>query len=342
MEQMPYLSIIMPVHNAGTYLEDAVASVLGQDFPDFELICVNDASTDGSAALLEAMAGQDSRVTLLHTPENVGAGEARNLGLDAARGQYIGFMDADDTLPPGIFSAAVGEAQATGADEIKWGLREIHLSSSGEVKKEIEILPEAGVYTGAEIPAAVAKLEGLTLFGYQWNALYRAEVIRENRIRFTPAVLYEDFFFNLDFIRCAESLSVLRRDGYRYYKRGNSVTSRFVPDYFDLSAERIRRMLVYLKDAGCADPEAFAMLKNRLLRYCLSAWGRNAGKQAGLSAAEQKNRVLQMRGNETVRALAFNRSLPTAPPYLAARWLLTRGAPGMAVLAGKLIAALRP
>lgn len=340
MESTPFLSIIMPVYNARRYLEASVGSVLRQDFADLELICVNDGSTDGSDALLEALAADDARLTLLQTPANVGAGEARNLGVAAARGQYIGFMDADDELPPGILSAAVREARRSNADEVKWGVREIHLSPSGEIKKEREILPEAGVCSGKEIPAAVARLEELTLFGYQWNALYRADVIRENNIRFTPAVLYEDFFFNLDFIRRAENLSVLSVAGYRYYKRGDSVTSRFVPDYFVLSAERVRRMLSYLRETGGDDRESLTMLKNRLLRYAMSAWGRNAGKQAALSFAEQKQAFRQMRGDETVQALVFDRSLPTAPPYLAAAWLLRHNAPGLAALSGKLIAAL--
>ncbi len=335
---MPFLSIIMPVYNAEKYLEPAVQSVLRQTDADLELICVNDCSADGSRALLEKLSADEPRLRVIDAPENLGAGRARNLGLDAAQGTYVGFMDADDLLLPGILAEAAAAARRDDADEVVWGLTEIHTAPDGATEKEIEILPDGGTYEGDALPAAVARLEAKTLFGYQWNSVYRAEILRENGIRFSPAVLYEDFFFNLDFIRHARRLTALPVSGYHYYKRGGgSVTARFVPEYFELSAERIRRMLSYLEETGCAETEHLSMLRNRLLRYTLSAVGRNAKTEAALTRAEQKERFLRIRNDDTVRALVFDRRLKTAPLYLPAELLLKYAPPGLAVLAGKLI-----
>ena len=202
-------------------------------------------------------------------------------------------------------------------------------------------MPEAGVFTGRDLPEAVARLEALTLFGYQWNSLYRLSLIRERGIRFPAVILYEDYFFNLDFIRHAERLCTLPLAGYLYYQRENSVTGRFVPDYFPLSARRIATMLAYLEEQGCAAEAHLAMLKNRLLRYVLSALARNAGAEAAMTKTEQKVAFRRMADDPAVRALVFARRLPTEPPYQLPELLLKRNAAGAALLTGRMIALLR-
>ncbi|MDR0518799.1 MAG: glycosyltransferase, partial [Clostridiales Family XIII bacterium] len=89
------ISVIVPVYNAERYLDRFFAAVLGQTFADFELICVDDGSTDGSPCLLEKYAQADSRVRVI-TQENRGAGAARNTGMDAASGSFYIFLDSDD------------------------------------------------------------------------------------------------------------------------------------------------------------------------------------------------------------------------------------------------------
>ena len=341
MEQTPFLSVVMPVYNAEAYLRTAAESLLRQDFDDFELILVNDCSADGSGGICDALSKEDGRVRVIHAPRNVGAGEARNLGIDAARGTYLGFMDADDELVPGIFMAAVTAAREHNADEVVWGLKEVRLTPKGAVRKERAVLPPEGQFTGGDIPDAAARLEALTLFGYQWNSLYRLSLIRAHGIRFPSAVLYEDFFFNLDFIRRAERLCAIPVAGYLYYDRENSVTGRFAPDYFPLSAKRIGSMLAYLEETGRAEEEHLAMLKNRLLRYVLSALARNAGPEAAMTKEQQREAFRRIVSDPTVRALVFARKLKTEPQYRIAELLLKRGAPAPALLAGRIIFLLR-
>jgi len=97
MEQAPLISIIMPVYNAGVLLHTAVESVLRQSFADFELLLVDDGSTDGSAALAHELAKKDGRIRVLEQP-NAGICAARNLGLQHCRGQWFTFCDDDDTM----------------------------------------------------------------------------------------------------------------------------------------------------------------------------------------------------------------------------------------------------
>ena len=94
---MPILSIIFPVYNVEAYLNESLSSILSQDFKDFELIAVNDGSTDNSLSILERYQSLDARLRII-SQENKGLSSARNLGLKNARGKYIGFVDSDDMI----------------------------------------------------------------------------------------------------------------------------------------------------------------------------------------------------------------------------------------------------
>ena len=96
------LSIIIPVYNSEKYLEECLNSVLNQTLKDIEIICVNDGSTDNSLKILENIAAQDLRVRIINQ-ENKGQGNARNAGLEAANGDYVGFVDSDDFISPDFY-----------------------------------------------------------------------------------------------------------------------------------------------------------------------------------------------------------------------------------------------
>ena len=97
---MPRVSVVMPVYNSERYLAEAIASVLGQTYPDFELIIVDDGSTDGSAAIVEAYARRDSRIQFMPLRENRGIASTRNHGIAAASGEYVAMMGNDDICLP--------------------------------------------------------------------------------------------------------------------------------------------------------------------------------------------------------------------------------------------------
>ena len=99
----PVISIIMPVYQTGSYLEEAVRSVQAQTFPDWELLLIDDGSTDGGGALCDALAAEEMRIRVFHQ-ENRGVSSARNKGLAEARGEYFCFVDSDDTLRPDFLS----------------------------------------------------------------------------------------------------------------------------------------------------------------------------------------------------------------------------------------------
>ena len=119
---MPRVSIIIPVYNAEKYLGEAIESVLKQTYPDFELLLVNDRSTDRSKEICMEYAKKDDRIVLLENDSELhGPGPTRNIGLDHATGKYIYFVDADDWIEKDLLHDTVTLAEQTGADIVPFG-----------------------------------------------------------------------------------------------------------------------------------------------------------------------------------------------------------------------------
>ncbi len=109
------VSIVMPAHNSQGSLSDSVQSVLAQTYKDWELIIVDDASRDGTLALASQFASEDPRIRILPLDQNVGVAEARNRGINAARGQYLAFLDSDDLWLSHKLETQIGFMSSTGA-----------------------------------------------------------------------------------------------------------------------------------------------------------------------------------------------------------------------------------
>ncbi len=112
---MPKLSIIVPVYRVEPYLRQCVESILSQSFSDFELILIDDGSPDRCGSICDEYASRDERIKVIHQ-NNQGIGQARNVGLDCARGQYLGFIDSDDWLKPDMYATLISLADAYDAD----------------------------------------------------------------------------------------------------------------------------------------------------------------------------------------------------------------------------------
>ena len=111
------ISVIIPVYNKAEYVEDCIQSVVSQDFENFEVIVVEDGSTDNSAEICDRLAAEYPNVTVLH-PENGGVTAARRIGFERSKGEFITFVDADDKMLPGALRRLYDEILATGADEV--------------------------------------------------------------------------------------------------------------------------------------------------------------------------------------------------------------------------------
>ena len=144
---MPSISVIVPVYQAEKFLHRCVDSVCRQTFSDWELILVDDGSTDGSPALCDKLAARDSRVRVFHRKKNQGVSEARNLGINEAKGNYIAFLDADDCYEFHALETLWNLREQSGADAAACGLTYLFPDGKQSVQSQLP----AGIFGQAEI-----------------------------------------------------------------------------------------------------------------------------------------------------------------------------------------------
>lgn len=190
-EDNPTLSIVMPVHNVAPYLESALLSVLYQSFQDFELIIVDDASTDGSRAIIDMYARLDPRIRVLSLEHNSlgGAGIPSNMGVRFARGKYLGFVDSDDVLTRGAFARLVENAELHDAEVVIGGFvtftdDENVLSPAYDVPRSLDI-PRHRLISATSHPTL------LELSPVPWRKLYLMSFVKKFGIEYPEG----DFFF---------------------------------------------------------------------------------------------------------------------------------------------------
>ena len=219
---MPRFSVVVPAFKVQGYLKECLDSVLSQSFGDLEVIAVDDRSPDGSGRILDAYAARDPRVRVLHLAENVGLGRARNTGVARATGEYLLFLDSDDTLLPGSLAAIDHQLAACGTPDV---LVFDHQRSYwwGEVRPSVfaEQLAAPGIqtFTVAERP------DLLTLFHVAWNKAYRRDFYLREGLAFEPG-LYEDAPLTNEAMICARSIGCLSRVCVDYRQRHQGAITR--------------------------------------------------------------------------------------------------------------------
>ena len=218
----PMVSIIVPIYNAEQYLRRCVDSILNQEYTDFELLLVNDGSTDASGAICEEYGDRDPRVIVIQK-ENTGVSDSRNRALDRARGKYLQFLDSDDWITQDATRLFVRAAEEYGCDMVISDFYRVvgeRLSPKGDIEEE-------GVLTREEFAAHMMENPADFYYGVLWNKLYRRDIVEEHKLRMDTDISWcEDFMFNLEYICYAKVFYALHAPIYYYVKRKGSLASQ--------------------------------------------------------------------------------------------------------------------
>lgn len=218
----PMVSIIVPIYNAEQYLRRCVDSILNQEYTDYELLLVNDGSTDASGDICEEYRDRDPRVIVIQK-ENTGVSDSRNRALDRARGKYLQFLDSDDWITPDATRLFVRAAEEYGCDMVISDFYRVvgeRLSPKGDIEEE-------GVLTREEFAAHMMENPADFYYGVLWNKLYRRDIVEEHKLRMDTDISWcEDFMFNLEYIRYAKVFYALHAPIYYYVKRKGSLASQ--------------------------------------------------------------------------------------------------------------------
>lgn len=214
------ISLIIPIYNASPYLAFSLESLLSQPFQDFELILVDDGSTDESASICDAYAAKDDRIKVLHEVHH-GVARSRQVGLETARGEYILYVDADDQVEPGMIANMYQEAVTQKADMVLCDYRE--LTYDGEVYRKQEPTALSGEAIMEDI------LSG-KLYGALWNKMMRREWLLRTKAAFPQDLtMREDLIFLSQCLPYASKIAYIPKAYYGYERRNASaLTSHYV------------------------------------------------------------------------------------------------------------------
>ena len=213
----PLVSIIIPVFNAESYLQQTLDSLCRQDYQNIEILCIDDGSTDASSSIVNSYKEKDSRIIYIHQ-DNSGPGAARNHGIELARGEFIVFQDADDLLHPKTISRMGDVAERYQADVAICGFQSCSDSLS-DVDWNIDLTAEPEVVMG---DLALAFQNSQKFRGHPWGKLYRRDTIGD--IRFNNLRSGEDTCFNIDIAARSKCFVVLSTPFYIYRQVNASIT----------------------------------------------------------------------------------------------------------------------
>lgn len=218
----PTVSIIVPVYNAQNTIRCCIESVINQIYQDFELLLVDDGSSDESGAICDSYALKDKRIIVFHN-ENRGVSAARNFALERAKGEYLQFLDSDDWITADATQQLVQTARKYNCDMVISDFYRV-INERVSVKGDIE---EDSVMSREEFAAHMMENPADFYYGVLWNKLYRRSIVEEHRLRMNPDICWcEDFLFNLEYIRYAYRFYALNVPLYYYVKTKGSLVSK--------------------------------------------------------------------------------------------------------------------
>ncbi len=260
-----YISVIVPVYNAGERLRTCIASILNQSYAQLELLLINDGSTDGSGQLCEQFAMLDSRVKVYHQPRG-GAGKARNSGLLAATGPYIAFVDADDSIEPGFLHKLYSSMLYYRCEVVVSGFR---------TKPDNKTLAP-GFRLNTPMDGRAFVLSSATVHSsndlcFVWRSLYSTDVIQRHDIRFDETLsIGEDTIFNLQTYTSCRRICAIADTLYNYSVgyAGSLMNTAYMPQLgFTLDLQYKRRRSI----SAANDLLSSRHYRRDLADYCLKA-----------------------------------------------------------------------
>lgn len=217
-DKKPLVSVIVPVYGVEAYLEKCVRSILTQDMDDFELILVDDGSPDACGEICDRFAEQDKRVQTIHK-ENGGLSDARNAGIDAAKGEYLSFIDADDFVEPTYLSYLLSLMRAATGCKVCQANHFVERNGKSGPAYPTE---ETTVFSTRNAYEAVLYHDRVDVSA--WGKLYHRSVF--DSLRFPKGRLYEDTFVFGDVLKAALTYVYGGRPQYHYVQRKSSIVNR--------------------------------------------------------------------------------------------------------------------
>lgn len=254
---MPKFSIISPVYNTSAYLKKFFESVLNQTYDDFELIMVDDGSTDGSLEICKEYAEKDNRIKVL-SHKNQGSGPTRNKGIENATGEYLLFFDSDDWVSTHLLETVDHTLDKYDTDLLIYGAEEVVFSKDNREINRVPTIPvQLDLSTERECRGVFCDLIFSSIINVPWNKVFKREIIDKYKVRFADTRRAQDAFFNMDYYRHIKSLYTIQEKLYFY--RGNDqqkIWKKFPKDLYQIDIKYDAYMVDIFTEFGIYDGES--------------------------------------------------------------------------------------
>lgn len=248
---MPRFSIISPVYNTQEYLKKFLDSVVGQSFSDFELIIVDDGSTDNSVDICCEYMQKDERIKLLKQ-KNQGAGPARNYGVSVAKGEYILFFDSDDWLSDMMLERLNDSISEHPVDLLLFGAEEVCFDEQENERKRVPLIPpKLDLKSSSECREVFCDLIFSSIINVPWNKVFNKKIVDKYNIIFPDTRRAQDAFFCMEYYKHISSLHTI--SDVLYFYRGNTqakVWKKFPVDLYKIDIRYDNYLVDIFKEFG--------------------------------------------------------------------------------------------
>lgn len=229
---MPFISIIIPTYNNEEHIEQAIDSCFDSDFDDFEIIVINDASTDSTAEKLKYLTEKyNEKIKLINNTKNIGSGPSRNIGIDLANGEYLLFLDGDDWFEPNAVQSAVNVAKKTNAEVIIFNHQRVWADNTKTVNIPNRYtnlgLLEKDLSDPKDRKGAMKNLHTV------WNKSYKTSYIKRINIKFNPGI-YQDIPWSIKAVCMANTVYYSPMILVNYRQRAGAVTKTISQAHFQV------------------------------------------------------------------------------------------------------------
>lgn len=266
-------SIVIPVYNRVNILTRCIENVLAQNYPDFEIILVDDNSNDKSGKMCDDYASRYDNISAFHNKKNLGPGPTRNVGIKKATGDYVIFLDCDDKYDYDLLSKVAKGIDGVNPDILVYSLWEEYYNENGDIiYKYPHSLPTSVLNKADDIHEMVMILEEETMLGYPWNKAYNLEYIKKTGAEFPDIAHVEDILFNIAAFENVTSLVILEDQLYHYCNEAhNRLTDKYLPNYFELQKKRIVKLMELQERWNSLNEYGYYVLAGEYFRWLLSA-----------------------------------------------------------------------
>ena len=271
----PKVSVIVPVYNTEKYLQQCIGSITSQTIREIEIIIVDDGSREECAVLCDSLAKTDDRIRVIHK-ENAGPGFARNTGIEAANGEYIGFVDSDDYIKPDMYDVFYNAALKNNADLVISGISFVGgntFGKSGEYEEK-HYFHKDTLFQKEDIKNLLLGVVGAlphepddSRYGVSTcKNLFKRSVITDKKIEFLSErkVMSEDSIFMIDFIKQIKKAVGIPGAFYCYRRNDESFSKSYRSDRFSMVQSFINELENHIKDV--CKREEYSLYLNRLIQ----------------------------------------------------------------------------